>query len=103
MEGTVYNVKDYAPNHPGGDHYLLERLGKDITVDFEEAEHTKTARNTFKDLPVVGVVSDDNASTSSQNSDKKKTDFGAQSLFGLKFNEKINERLNFDYTKPVAW
>ena len=56
FEGVVYDVKEYAPSHPGGDHYILDRLGKDITQDFEDAEHTKTARNTFKDLTVIGHV-----------------------------------------------
>jgi len=56
FEGTVYNVKDYAPNHPGGDHYLLERLGTNIEEDFEDAEHTKSAKNNLKELPVVGFM-----------------------------------------------
>lgn len=56
FEGNVYNIKEYAPNHPGGDHYLLDRVGKVIDQDFEEAEHTKSARKTFKDLPLVGYL-----------------------------------------------
>jgi cytochrome b involved in lipid metabolism len=56
MEGVVYNVKEYAPSHPGGDEYIMERLGKNIQEDFEEAEHTKSAKNTFKELPVVGNI-----------------------------------------------
>ena len=56
FENVVFDVKDYAPNHPGGDQYLTERLGKNIEKDFEEAEHTKSAKNTFKDLPIVGHI-----------------------------------------------
>jgi len=67
FDGTVYDVKEYAPIHPGGDHYLMERLGKNIEQDFEDAEHTKSARNVMKELPIVGTVnsSSDSASTSS--------------------------------------
>jgi cytochrome b involved in lipid metabolism len=28
--GNVYDVKEYAPNHPGGDKYITDRLGKNI-------------------------------------------------------------------------
>lgn len=104
FEGVVYNVKDYAPIHPGGEHYLTERLGKDITEDFDEAEHTKSARNTFKTIPVVGsVTSSDADSTSSQGSNKKTklTNGGATALYGIKMNEELNEKLNFDYDKPL--
>ena len=48
FNGIVYDVKDYAPNHPGGIEYLSDRFGKVIDEDFEEAEHTKSARNVFK-------------------------------------------------------
>ena len=66
FEGTVYDVKTYAPDHPGGDYYITDRLGKNIEEDFEEAEHTKSARNVMKDLPIVGTInSGDSASTSS--------------------------------------
>jgi cytochrome b involved in lipid metabolism len=40
--------------HPGGSEILKDELGKNIDKPFEEAEHTKSARNIFKDLPVVG-------------------------------------------------
>ena len=41
FEGIVYNVKDYLPNHPGGDGEILPYLGMNIEEPFEEAEHTK--------------------------------------------------------------
>lgn len=65
FEGTVYDVKEYAPEHPGGDHYLLENLGTDIKELFEENEHTKSARNVMADLPVVGTVGGEDKSTDS--------------------------------------
>lgn len=105
MEGVVYDVKEYAPNHPGGADYITDLLGKNIEEEFEENEHTKSAKNTFKELPVVGIMSktDDSASTSSQgsnNAEDGKTG-AASSMYGIKFNEKVNSRLNFDYSKSL--
>ena len=44
------------PRHPGGEQYLEKNLGKDIDEEFEEAEHTKSARKIFNDLPKVGYM-----------------------------------------------
>jgi cytochrome b involved in lipid metabolism len=54
FEGIVYDVQEYAPNHPGGDHYIMDRLGRNIEEAFEENEHSKSAKNTLKALPIVG-------------------------------------------------
>ena len=52
----VYDVKEYMPEHPGGPEYIGDNLGTNIEEEFEEAEHTKTARKIFKDLPIVGKM-----------------------------------------------
>ena len=57
FEGVVYNVKEYMPTHPGGGDLIEALLGKNIEADFEEREHTKSARKLFKTFPVVGQVS----------------------------------------------
>lgn len=57
FEGTVYNVKDYLPDHPGGGDLIEALLGKNIDADFEEREHTRSARKLFNTFPVVGSVS----------------------------------------------
>ena len=105
FDGIVYDVKEYAPDHPGGEHYLLERLGKNIEEDFEEAEHTKSARNVLRDLPVIGSIQGDNQSTSSQESNKKESEekFGVSALYGLKFDEKLNTRIKFDYNRGLLY
>jgi len=54
--GIVYDVKEYMPQHPGGAEYLERNLGKNIELEFEEAEHTKSAKKTLQDLPVVGML-----------------------------------------------
>lgn len=64
FNNVVYHVKDYMPNHPGGAEYLSDRLGKVIDNDFEEAEHTKSARNIMKELPIMGKLANSSDSTS---------------------------------------
>lgn len=59
FKGTIYHVGEYMPNHPGGEEYISDRLGKVIDNDFEEAEHTKSAHNIMKELPVVGTLISD--------------------------------------------
>lgn len=59
FEGVVYDVKDYMPEHPGGGDLIEKLLGMNIDEEFEEAEHTKSARKLFKDLRVVGKVGGD--------------------------------------------
>lgn len=53
----MYDVAEYLPQHPGGSDLIVPYLGMCIDEPFEENEHTKSARNLFKDLPKVGVIS----------------------------------------------
>jgi len=55
-KGIVYDVSEYMPSHPGGDNLIADELGTNIEEAFEEAEHTKSARKIFNDLPVVGYM-----------------------------------------------
>ena len=61
FENVVYDVKDYMPEHPGGGELIANLLGKNIDEEFEEAEHTKTARKLFNDLKVVGRMASSQA------------------------------------------
>lgn len=56
FEGIVYDVKEYAPEHPGGVDYISDNLGKNINEEFYEADHTKYARKILKDLPIRGKM-----------------------------------------------
>ncbi|CAI9096440.1 OLC1v1032591C3 [Oldenlandia corymbosa var. corymbosa] len=40
----VYDVSAYLDEHPGGDDVLLTATGKDATDEFEDAGHSKSAR-----------------------------------------------------------
>ncbi|KMZ70399.1 Cytochrome b5 isoform B [Zostera marina] len=50
VDGKVYDVTKYLDEHPGGDDVLVQSAGKDATEEFEDAGHSKEARehmNTF--------------------------------------------------------
>ncbi|KEH27869.1 cytochrome b5-like heme/steroid-binding domain protein [Medicago truncatula] len=40
----VYDVTQYLDDHPGGDDVILDATGRDATEDFEDAGHSKSAR-----------------------------------------------------------
>nr|GMD18349.1 cytochrome B5 [Ipomoea batatas] len=44
IDGKVYDVSSYMDEHPGGDDVMLDVTGKDATDDFEDAGHSKSAR-----------------------------------------------------------
>nr|XP_032830367.1 cytochrome b5-like [Petromyzon marinus] len=44
IHGKVYDVSDFAAEHPGGESVLLEKSGKDATEAFEDAGHSGDAR-----------------------------------------------------------
>jgi len=98
-EGIVYDVREYAPEHPGGDHLILERLGRDITQDFEDSEHTKSARNIMADLPVIGKIIGDGSSTNSDTG--KATTAGVSTLYGLTLQS--DKKYSFDYDRGLLY
>eukprot|EP00268_Persea_americana_P036909 TRINITY_DN36465_c0_g1_i1.p1 TRINITY_DN36465_c0_g1~~TRINITY_DN36465_c0_g1_i1.p1 ORF type:complete len:135 (-),score=27.27 TRINITY_DN36465_c0_g1_i1:179-583(-) len=49
IDGKVYDVTEYLDEHPGGDDVVLAATGKDATDDFEDAGHSKSAREIMKD------------------------------------------------------
>ena len=83
--------------HPGGSEILKDELGKNIDKPFEEAEHTKSARNIFKDLPIVGHMkgsetqSDGASTTSSNGKPSAKREDG----------QELESKFQFDYTKGL--
>ncbi|XP_027360489.1 cytochrome b5 [Abrus precatorius] len=44
VDGKVYDVTQYLDDHPGGDDVILGATGKDATDEFEDAGHSKSAR-----------------------------------------------------------
>ncbi|XP_044491909.1 cytochrome b5 [Mangifera indica] len=44
VNNKVYDVTSYLEEHPGGDDVVLASTAKDATDDFEDAGHSKSAR-----------------------------------------------------------
>ncbi|KAJ7953934.1 cytochrome b5-like [Quillaja saponaria] len=44
IDGKIYDVSSYLDEHPGGDDVVLDATGRDATDDFEDAGHSKSAR-----------------------------------------------------------
>uniref|UniRef100_A0A5B7ATB6 Cytochrome b5 heme-binding domain-containing protein n=1 Tax=Davidia involucrata TaxID=16924 RepID=A0A5B7ATB6_DAVIN len=50
IDGKVYDVSSYLDEHPGGDDVILAETGKDATDEFEDAGHSKSARELMEDF-----------------------------------------------------
>ncbi|XP_062111479.1 cytochrome b5 [Humulus lupulus] len=67
IDGKVYDLSSYLDEHPGGDDIVLAATGKDATDDFEDAGHSKTAKELMQsffigeldtsDIPELEIVS----------------------------------------------
>ena len=72
---------------------IENEMGKNIDEPFEEAVHTKSARNIFRDLPIMGKMKEsDTSSTNSSNEAKNEKKSGKQGLTGLYGNE-LNSKI----------
>ncbi|KAL1356041.1 hypothetical protein HN51_008017 [Arachis hypogaea] len=49
VNGRVYDVTQYLDDHPGGDDVILAATGRDATDDFEDAGHSKSAREQMEE------------------------------------------------------
>ncbi|WVZ60576.1 hypothetical protein U9M48_010579 [Paspalum notatum var. saurae] len=49
VDGKIYDVTKYLEDHPGGADVLLEATGKDATEEFEDAGHSKSAKEQMQD------------------------------------------------------
>eukprot|EP00439_Symbiodinium_sp_Y106_P046525 s2176_g5.t3 len=65
VEGRVYDVGAYLPNHPGGSSVLTSGRGKDVSELFRAAHsQLPRARETLAQLPVLGMLSSSEGRTS---------------------------------------
>jgi cytochrome b involved in lipid metabolism len=96
FEGSVYDVTEFLNQHPGGPEKIEPLLGKVIDEAYAEAEHTRSARNIFRDLKKLGVLSG--------GSNK-----GSGSFSGTNTNVKgldgtiLDSKIKIDYTKGIFW
>ncbi|KAK4260984.1 hypothetical protein QN277_004040 [Acacia crassicarpa] len=57
IDGKVYDVSLYLDDHPGGDEVVLVATGKDATDEFEDAGHSKDARELMEKF-CIGELDD---------------------------------------------
>ena len=79
----IYDVGDYIQIHPGGQSYLRNQIGNEVSEAYEQAGHSKHAREIMRHLPEIGT------------------------LRGAKLrpqgNTAGNNTLDVDYSKGVLW
>ncbi|XP_020091337.1 cytochrome b5 isoform X2 [Ananas comosus] len=83
VNGNVYDVTMYLDEHPGGDDVLLAATGKDATEDFEDAGHSKTARDLMQEyfigeLDTTTLISTPIAELEIFQKDKSSSDFSSK-------------------------
>ncbi|XP_059655670.1 cytochrome b5 [Cornus florida] len=74
IDGKVYDVSSYMDEHPGGDDVILDVTGKDATDEFEDAGHSKTARELMETFCIGELDPTSPAIPELEISPKKQTD-----------------------------
>ncbi|KAL6187806.1 hypothetical protein ACLB2K_039201 [Fragaria x ananassa] len=62
IDGKVYDVSTYLDDHPGGDDVILATTGKDATDEFEDAGHSKDAKELMETMCIGELDTDASAS-----------------------------------------
>jgi len=55
INNNILNIKEYIVNHPGGDNVLIDSIGKDVTNEYNDIGHSKSANNILDTLK-VGII-----------------------------------------------
>ncbi|KAJ7046108.1 cytochrome b5-like heme/steroid binding domain-containing protein, partial [Mycena alexandri] len=55
LHGKVYDATAFADEHPGGDDAIFAVAGRDSTEEFEDAGHSKDARELLDEM-LVGTI-----------------------------------------------
>ncbi|KAK4684660.1 L-lactate dehydrogenase (cytochrome), partial [Tremellales sp. Uapishka_1] len=58
IDGNVYNVSDFAPNHPGGSDILVQHAGQDVTKLFKAIHPANTLEEHLTPDQKVGPLSE---------------------------------------------
>ncbi|GMY25822.1 cytochrome b5 [Fagus crenata] len=82
IDCKVYDVTPYLDEHPGGDDVVLAATGKDATDDFEDAGHSKSAKELMETFCIGELDTSSPAIPQLEISSKKQTD-NAQKLMDL--------------------
>lgn len=57
IHDEVFDVTEFLEMHPGGKDVILDFIGTDATVPYEEAKHSKDAREMLQDFK-IGELAD---------------------------------------------
>lgn len=60
FEGKVYDATEFKETHPGGPKFIDDYIGKDITQEFYDAEHTKIALRRLNELKIGTYAQNNN-------------------------------------------
>ncbi|XP_025415515.1 cytochrome b5 isoform X2 [Sipha flava] len=59
INDSIYDVKEFLNDHPGGEEVLLEQAGKDATEEFEDVGHSSDARELMQKYKIGELVEED--------------------------------------------
>ncbi|KAH1031453.1 hypothetical protein J1N35_043627 [Gossypium stocksii] len=93
IDGKVYDVTSYLDEHPGGDDVVLESTGKDATDDFEDAGHSKSAKELLQSFCIGELDTSSPIIPELEISSKKEA---------VKYSEKLMDLTKQYWTIPVA-
>ncbi|MBA0751762.1 hypothetical protein Gogos_000666 [Gossypium gossypioides] len=93
IDGKVYDVTSYLDEHPGGDDVVLESTGKDATDDFEDAGHSKSAKELLESFCIGELDTSSPIIPELEISSKKEA---------VKYSEKLMDLTKQYWTIPVA-
>nr|KJB79810.1 hypothetical protein B456_013G095300 [Gossypium raimondii] len=89
----VYDVTSYLDEHPGGDDVVLESTGKDATDDFEDAGHSKSAKELLQSFCIGELDTSSPIIPELEISSKREA---------VKYSEKLMDLTKQYWTIPVA-
>ncbi|KAB1994348.1 hypothetical protein ES319_D13G093300v1 [Gossypium barbadense] len=93
IDGKVYDVTSYLDEHPGGDDVVLESTGKDATDDFEDAGHSKSAKELLQSFCIGELDTASPIIPELEISSKREA---------VKYSEKLMDLTKQYWTIPVA-
>ncbi|KAK8260036.1 hypothetical protein V6Z11_D13G095900 [Gossypium hirsutum] len=93
IDGKVYDVTSYLDEHPGGDDVVLESTGKDATDDFEDAGHSKSAKELLQSFCIGELDTSSPIIPELEISSKREA---------VKYSEKLMDLTKQYWTIPVA-
>ncbi|KAK8526066.1 hypothetical protein V6N12_020547 [Hibiscus sabdariffa] len=83
IDGKVYDVTSYLDDHPGGDDVVLAATGKDATDEFEDAGHSKSAKELMQNFCIGELDTSAPVIPELEISSKKETDNYSGNLMEL--------------------